>query len=120
MNKPLQNCNISIDPYREIIQYIHDCFENNTKSIEDMNFNVDGIIYTVHIQKKKVENLDINTNSGNLLDFFSRAIEIIYEKWRVDFKFWSTDRHKIYVTISTDQEIELVRQSISDLANWII
>lgn len=109
-----------MNPFEDMLSYIFECFKKNNCPETSITFNIDGIIYSVSILWNTPTKLDIETNSANFLSIFKDIIGIITQKWKVTFKYWSTDRYKVYVTIATTQEISLVRESIASLTETIL
>lgn len=109
---------LNLEPFKELLQYIFECSNNKKYPSNKMTFLVDGINYRVSYNYTP-DSLNISFNSSDLFRIFPKVIQEISKEWTVIFKFWSTDKHKVYVTISTKQEIDLVRQSIASLS-WEI
>ena len=99
--------------------YIDSCIKNKSFHWPSLKFNVDGILYEVSIYVKLWDELDVESNSNTISTIFSKVIQIVNKKWKVRFWVWSTDTYKKYIIISTNQDIDIVRESISSLTRQI-
>lgn len=125
MNQAKTSLSIDLRQFEDMLAYINWCIENRSFDSRGLTFNVDWIVYSVWISNSASKgqltgDLDIVTTWLDILDIFLEVIDTISKNWKVYFRLGSTDRHKVFVTISTQQEIDLVRQSIKSLTKKVI